>query len=86
MLPGERRQVVFPGDIDILLHRLGGLELEHAMRVGFRTLVRNTGEVLDELPDAPLRPAAGEVLNACQKHFAAMPADAVPELRVESEC
>jgi hypothetical protein len=33
MVPGERKAVVFHGALDILLHRLGGLELANASKV-----------------------------------------------------
>ena len=82
MLPGERRAVVFPREADILLHRLGGLRLKDAARVRFTMRVESSGEVLNETQDVPFERERGEVLIACQKHFATMPADTVAEVRV----
>lgn len=73
--PAERREVVFPSGADLLIHRLGGLELAGAERVSLAVSVESTGELLFEDPYAPFDPARGEVLIACQRHFVAYPRD-----------
>ncbi len=81
MVPGERREVPFPRE-GMLLHRLTGLDLEDATRVGFVLRVEGTERVLFSHPDAPFDRARGEVLLACQAHFAGLPRDNVAEVRV----
>ncbi|HKU44940.1 MAG TPA: zf-HC2 domain-containing protein [Polyangiales bacterium] len=82
MQPGERCEVEFPARTDILLHRLGGLTVGAHQRVSIEVTSESTGELLMRLADAPVDRARGEVLVACQRHFAAMPADTVFEIRV----
>lgn len=82
MQPGERRDVVFPREADLLLHRLGGLPLADASAVSFRMLALSSGEVLVALDDVPFERDQGRVLVACQKHYAAMPPDTVAEITV----
>lgn len=81
MSPGERREVVFPEDVDILLHRLGGLDLRDAVSVGFVLRDEQSARVLVAVDDAPFERATGEVLVACQQHYALMPHDTVAEVR-----
>ena len=81
VLPGERRTVVFPSGVDLLIHRLGGLDLSEARSVSVTVLAETTGEVLMADPRAPFDPASGEVLIACQRHFSTMPADIVVDVR-----
>jgi anti-sigma factor RsiW len=81
MAPGARKPVVFPAGVDLLIHRLGGLDLTRATRVAFILRVEGTGRVLVDIDDAPFDRAAGAVLVACQKHFAALPPDTVAEVR-----
>ena len=79
--PGERREAVFQPDVDVLLHRLGGLDLSGATRVGVTVEVEETGDVLLEAGDAPFDHEAGEVLIACQRHFGAFPPNIVFRVR-----
>ena len=78
---GERKEAAFPAGVDILLHRLGGLDLSRATRVGVTVKVGETGDVIFQTGDAPFDREAGEVLIACQKHFSAFPPDIVFEVR-----
>jgi anti-sigma factor RsiW len=82
MQPRERRDVIFPREADLLLHRLGGLDLSVAEAVSFRMLVESSGEVLVALDDVPFERDQGRVLVACQKHYAVMPPDTVAEITV----
>lgn len=82
MQPGERREVWFPRHADILLHRLRGLPLERATRVSFVLRVEGSGDVLVSIDDAPFDRERGEVLVACQQHYASLPPDTVAEIRV----
>lgn len=79
--PGERRPVVFERDVDLLIHRLGGLDLARVERVRFLLRVEETGEVILDDPRAPFERDTGEVLLACQRHFAAFPPNVVAEVR-----
>lgn len=78
--PGERKEVLFPNAVDVLIHRLTGLPLEDAVRVDFK-FSGEDGEVLIELNDVPFDRATGSVLIACMKHYPG-PADTVAETRV----
>jgi hypothetical protein len=80
VLPGERRPVVFGRDTDILMHRLGGLDLSGVERVALRLTVEETGDLLIEEPNAPFDRDSGEVLIACQRHFASYPPNIVVEV------
>jgi hypothetical protein len=71
--PGQRTPLVFRADVDLLVHRLAGLDLSRAMRVHVRVRDEETGRVLNENPAAPFDAAGGEVLIACQRHFSALP-------------
>jgi anti-sigma factor RsiW len=81
LLPGERKPVVFGGRMDILLHRLRGLDLSRAARVAVAIRAEGTGELLIATPDAPFDAASCEVLIACQRHFDAFPWNVVVEVR-----
>lgn len=80
--PGERREVEFPLGVDVLLHRLVGLDLHDATRVSFKMSVESTQAVLGELDDAPFDRDSGALLIACRPHYAIFPPDAVADLRV----
>jgi len=78
--PGQRQPVVFAPTVDLLVHRLGGMDLSNATRVKVTVSVESTGAVLFEDPDAPFDSQEG-VLIACQRHFATLPPDTVFEVR-----
>jgi hypothetical protein len=78
--PGQRKSVVFAPGIDLLIHRLAGLDLSDAQRVRVTVRVESTGEVLIEDPNAPFNVHEG-IFIACQRHFATMPPDTVFEVR-----
>jgi hypothetical protein len=80
MRPGQRTPVVFRADLDLLIHRLGGLDLARAERVQVTVRVEGSGEVLIQNPTAPFDAAAGEVMIACQRHFSAFPPNIVVEV------
>lgn len=82
--PGERREVVFAEGTDLLVHHLGGLALEDAERVHV-TVRLERGGILFEQPIAPFDRARGEVLVACQRHFAELPPDVVFDVQVHRE-
>ena len=84
VVPGERRAVVFTGDIDLLIHRLAGLDLRGAESVGVTVSVEETGDVLLADPRVPFDSDAGEVLVACQRHFAAFPPNITFEVRARA--
>lgn len=79
--PGERRPVVFASGIDVLLHRLGGLDLAITEHVTVTVRDDDTGVVLTVHPHAPFMRDTGEILVACQRHFAAFP----PNVRFDVE-
>ena len=80
---GARQTVTFEPGIDLMIHRLGGLDLATAERVEVvvRTESGATGVIFEEL-FAPFDRERGEVLIACQRHFAAYPHDVVFDVRV----
>lgn len=80
MLPGDRRDVLFPADADLLIHRLGGLALADVTRVDFKMWVEETGEVLAAIEAAPFDARADSVLLVCQQHYASLPPNVVGEL------
>ena len=80
--PGERAPVLFRRDVDLLVHRLGELELSAAERVQVRVVAEKTGDVMMESPAVPFEAASGEVLIACQRHFSELPPDVVFEVSV----
>ena len=79
---GKRQQVAFEPGVDLLIHRLGGLDLADAERVEVTVRNESGGSVIFEEMFAPFDRARGEVLIACQRHFAAYPPDVVFDVRV----
>jgi hypothetical protein len=73
--------VRFPADVDVLLHRLGGLDLHRATRVRVRICSESSGVVMFAEEDAPFDRERGEVLIACQRHFAMLPPDVLFEVQ-----
>jgi hypothetical protein len=69
MQPGDVTRVFFPPPGKALVLRLGGADLGQAQHldVDLRT---PTGETVVRLADVPFDAARGEVLVACQRHFA----------------
>ena len=80
--PGERAPVLFRRDVDLLIHRLGELDLSRAERVALKVSSEKTGEVMMESPAVPFDAASGELLIACQRHFGELPHDVVFEISV----
>lgn len=80
-LPGTRTVVTFGPQLDLMVHRLGGLDLAAADRVEL-TVRSESGALLHHDPYAPFDAARGEVLIACQKHFAMFPPDIVFDVDV----
>jgi anti-sigma factor RsiW len=80
--PGERRSVQFPADTDLMIHRLSGLDLTGAEKVGFRITSESTGAVLVAVDAVPFDPTEGAVLVACQRHYAELPHDTVMTVSV----
>lgn len=78
--PGERKEVRFEPHVDLLVHRLGGLALDRAARVSVVVRSESSNQVLLEDDFVPFDRTRGEVLIACQRHFAAMPPDVVFEV------
>lgn len=81
MVPGERKAVVFRRDVDVLLHRLGGLDLANASDVSVTIRDEDTGDIMHADLSAPFDAATGEVLIACQHHFEAFPHNVLIEVR-----
>jgi len=79
--PGTRTTVTFPARLDLMIHRLAGLDLVTAERVEL-TVRSATAGVVHHDPFAPFDAARGEVLIACQKHFAMFPHDIVFDVDV----
>jgi hypothetical protein len=79
---GKRQSVAFAAGVDLLIHRLGGLDLGDAERVQVTVRNESGGPVIFEEMFAPFDRERGEVLIACQRHFAAYPPDVVFDVRV----
>jgi hypothetical protein len=83
MLPGQQTEVTYPAPGSLLVHRLSGLDLVRARRVDVK-LETAAGAPLGLLEDVPFDADHGEVLLACQAHYAEMfPPDVVVVLRAE---
>jgi anti-sigma factor RsiW len=76
-LPGDRRQVRFAPDVDLLIHRLGGLDLTGAARVAVRITSESTGALVADAESVPFDPTEGTLLVACHQHYATLPHDTV---------
>ncbi len=85
MLPAERKQVPFPADVDLLIHRLGGLDLSRATRVSFSLRIEESDQLVVEIDDAPFDRDAGAVLLACQHHFDVLPPNTVARVRARDD-
>jgi Putative zinc-finger len=85
MLPHERKRVPFPAEVDLVIHRLGGLDLSRATRVGFTLRIEGTDRVVVDIEDAPFDRATGTVLLACQHHFDVLPPHTVAEVRARDD-
>lgn len=70
--PDQRNTVVFGAETDFLIHRLH-VDLSLATRVEVQVTVEETGAVLLAEPSVPFDRDSGEVLIACQRHFASFP-------------
>ena len=79
--PGVRTEVTFARHVDLMIHRLGGLALTGADRVQVIIRVASTGDVMFDEPFAPYDAERGEVLVACQRHYAVFPRDIEIEVR-----
>jgi hypothetical protein len=69
MSPGQVAEVRFPTGDKLLVHRLGSSDLRMARRVDVGLFDRE-GRALSRFDDVPFDSAQGEVLVACQSHFA----------------
>jgi len=67
-VPGDRREVEFSSETDLLIHRLAGLDLTGAERVGLRVTAESTGALISEVDPVAFDPSGGELLVACQRH------------------
>lgn len=80
MTPGETKEAAFTPETDLLIHRLGGLELAGAREVSFEIHVASSGARLTGMERAPTVDDA--VLVACYREYAAFPPDTVATVRV----
>jgi hypothetical protein len=80
--PGERKPAVFEATTDLLIHKLAGLDLTEATNVALLLTVEETGDVLLDDPSVPFDRDSGEILIACQQHFARFPPNIVAQVHV----
>ncbi len=80
--PSKRTIATFEPDVDLLIHRLTGLDLATAERVHVIVRDESGGTVIFEERIAPFDRERGELLIACQRHFAAYPHDIVFDVRI----
>jgi hypothetical protein len=85
MLPDQRKRVAFPADVDLMIHRLGGLDLSTATQVSFTLRVEETDQVVVDIDDAPFDREGGAVLLACQHHFDIFPPNTVARVRTRHQ-
>lgn len=71
--PGVETPVRFAATLDLLIHRLSGLDLADAERVEVVVRDDESGNVMLHSADVPFDAASGEILIACNRHFAAFP-------------
>jgi|SRR5689334_10704987 len=79
--PGERKSAAFGPGVDVMIHRLRGLDLTHAAQVDVTVKVEETNDVIFQSYDVPFDRKNGEVLIACQRHFSVFPPNIVFEVR-----
>jgi anti-sigma factor RsiW len=80
--PETRELAVFGAQTDLLIHRLGGLDLSRVQTAQVTVSVEPTGEVLTVEPNAPFEREAGEILICCQRHFSIYPSNVVFDVRL----
>jgi hypothetical protein len=80
--PGDRREEWFTADVDLLIFRLGGLDLVQATRVAFSLRDEVSGALLTATSAAPFDAESGALLLCCQRHYAALPPNVIAEVRV----
>jgi Putative zinc-finger len=83
--PGEVNRPRIGSDVDVFLHRLGGLELAHAERVSFEMREEGTDHVMISIDDAPFDRAGNELLLACHSHYSELPHDVVVDVRTHRD-
>jgi hypothetical protein len=84
MAPGGVAEVVYPPEGKLLVIRLGGADLGQARRIDVE-MRTSAGEPVGRIDDVPFDASRGEVLVACQRHFAeTFPRDLVFGLDVVS--
>jgi anti-sigma factor RsiW len=80
--PGDRREERFARDVDLLLFRLGGIDLTRAETVELAIREETSGQLLTASKHVAFDRDAGAVVLCCQRHFAVLPPDVVVEVRV----
>ncbi len=80
--PETAALAVFGANVDLLIHRLGGLDLSRVQTAQVTVSVEPTGEVLTVEANAPFEREAGEILIACQRHFSAYPSKVVFDVQL----
>ena len=82
MTPGQTAEVRYPEAGKLLVHRLGGSDLSGVDRVDVE-IADLAGNPALRLDDVPFDATSGEVLLACQRHFAdSFPHDALVRVEV----
>lgn len=82
--PGEVNVARVGFDVDVFVHRLGGLALAQAQRVTFEMRVEGTDRVMIAVDDAPFDREGNAVLVACHAHYASLPPNLVVDVRTLS--
>jgi len=82
--PGDRREAHFTRDLDVLVFRLGGLDLSRAETVEFAMRDERSGQILTASQNVAFDRDAGDVLLCCQRHYAGLPPDVVVEVKVRA--
>ena len=81
LAPGERKEAVVGPHLDLLVQRLGGLDLTDADSVEVTLRDETTGSVVLEDLTTAFDRDSGEILIACHRHYVHFPPHLVVEIR-----
>ena len=82
MRPGEESDPVLGPHLDVLVHRLSGVD-PNATSAVFAMKVVETGEVLVQMDEVPIA-KTGDVLLVCSPHYASLPPNVVASVTTRS--
>jgi hypothetical protein len=84
MSPGEDKEAVVGVHLDVLVHRLLGVN-PRAVSASFSLRVVETGDVLVKLDQVPIDQDTGSVILLCSPHYASMPPNVIASVITRDE-